>query len=115
MARPITSQRTVSPLQPLFFVLMSLFISCASEDSSTGTPDVDVVPTATEEAPSPPAAAPYLCDKPLQEVIDSASSGAVLDLSDCAYTVRQTTTITKPLTLIGGKLITETSDRWAQS
>jgi hypothetical protein len=76
------------------------------EPSSTPLP----VPTDT---PVPPTSTPDPCTLTLQQVIDSAFPGEVLDLSSCTY--NQPATINKSLTLLGGALHTQTSDRWAVS
>ena len=68
------------------------------------------VPTDT---PIPPTATPDPCSLTLQQVIDAASPGEVLDLRACTYT--QPASINKSLTLLGGTLQTTTSDRWAVS
>ena len=74
--------------------------------SSTSPP----VPTDT---PVPPTPTPDPCTLTLQQVIDSAFPGEVLDLRSCTY--NQPATINKSLTLLGGALVTQTSDRWAVS
>ena len=91
--------------------------TAAPEPSSTPAPSTATVPPRPPEttAPTspPPTEAPQvnLCAGTLQDAIDAAAPGAVLDMSDCKFD--GTAQVDKALTLIGGTLTSQTANRQA--
>ena len=98
---------------PLLLVLILAMVIACSRD---GTADVaDVAPVASQTVTPTDELAPARnpCGTTLQAVIDAATPGAVIDLAGCSYD--QAAIVTKPLTLIGGTLTTQTSNPWEVS